>query len=190
MKRMLGIVLALLAIVSAASAASVPYTLVGKIFPTLKNPAAKGDFAAHMLLFDGAVGGHMDIIYNNGHDPLAYDFSLVANIPGPPDQRFYSGGGGKQSILLADFDGGAASIFTNAGWDDASGNAGWDVFSMTWDIADPTVPILNGSVSSIMEGTLPLEDLLPSIPVTEPAAGGLAVLGLVALGVFVRSTRI
>jgi hypothetical protein len=177
----------LLAMAASTMSAPIDYTLIGKIVPTLEQPDQFGYFAANLLLGDGGAGGHVDVIYDNGHGPLSYDFSIAANVPGPPDFRVYASPDGENVMQLVDWDGGAGTAFTNLGWDDTSGNAGWDLWNMNWDVK--TGPALSGSVTSVIEGK---HDLPPLLPVCEPAAGVLglfACLGILTLGYSSSRTR-
>ena len=163
-------ILAVLAMAASTIAAPITYTVYGDIFPTVSNPGDSGSILGHVRMDDGSATGHATLYWTGYASPIDFDFTLSANIPGPPDQRFYADPAKDNSMLLADWEGGAAAIFSSAGWDSASGTNGWDTWTVATGIFPGDLPARLASITRSVEGAL---------PINEPAAIGLSLMALV-----------
>lgn len=152
---------------SSVVGATMLYNLNGDQVATLKSPGSD-PFWLELTLNDSATAGsatmHIGPLLS---EIVSFDFSLIANTAGLPpngaDLRQYTNDAGTAILQLVDWTGGGASVFSDDMLVDPSE---WDLFNVVLEADTDAARVFTVSGYGV-----------PEVP--EPAAGTLAVLGVV-----------
>jgi hypothetical protein len=171
-RKLLAGFLAMLAMSAVSLSAPITYTVYGHVIPTVLNPFDSGPLVGHVTFEDGGATGSASIYWPGEPKPEDFTFRMLASIPGPPDQRIYNGASGDNTMLFVDWEGGSSGIFSSSGWDSTSGVNGWDVWTISAHILPDSIIARTATITESVEG---------AIPINEPAAAGMALLGFLGL---------